>query len=66
MCYRERGDGKGAVIVAIQALTEVGVAGFVLDDHVPRLIDDTAWGRRGRAYATGYSMALLVAVNRLG
>ena len=33
--------------------------GFVIDDHVPHVVDDTVWGHRGRAYATGYIAGVL-------
>jgi hypothetical protein len=48
MCYRELGDGNGDGIVALLALKEVGVAGVVLNDHVPRLIDDMEGGTAGK------------------
>ena len=35
-----------------RALHEVGFGGFIIDDHVPQLVDDTSWGHRGRAHAT--------------
>ncbi len=67
-CFQEcfLGEGNVDVIAAMQALKEVSFTGFVLDDHVPHLVDDTEWGHRGRAHATGYIMALIAAVNRLG
>jgi mannonate dehydratase len=49
---------------SIQALQEVGFTGFMLDDHVPHVVDDTEWGHRGRAFATGYIMALVEAVRK--
>ena len=30
------------------------------------MIDDTTWGHRGRAHATGYIMGLVEAVSKLG
>jgi len=50
----------------MQALKEVGFTGFMLDDHVPHIVDDTEWGHRGRAYATGYIMALLATIDQAG
>jgi mannonate dehydratase len=41
----------------------VGFSGFIIDDHVPQLVDDTSWGHRGRAHATGYIQALVAAVS---
>lgn len=63
-CFQEcfLGEGNVDVVAAMRALKEVGFDGFILDDHVPHMIDDTEWGHRGRAYATGYIMALMNAV----
>jgi mannonate dehydratase len=60
------GEGNVDVVAAIQALKAVDFRGFIIDDHVPQIVDDTTWGHRGRAHATGYIMALVDAVNRLG
>ncbi len=67
-CFQEcfLGEGNVDVFAAVQALKEVGFSGFILDDHVPHLVDDSEWGHRGRAFATGYIMALVDAVNRTG
>ena len=59
------GEGNVDVVEAIQTLKEVGFTGFIIDDHVPQLIDDTEWNHRGRAFQTGYIMALVQAVNKL-
>ena len=57
------GEGNVDVVAAMRALKEVGFGGFIIDDHVPRLIDDTQWCHRGRAHATGYIQALVAAVS---
>jgi len=59
------GEGNVDIIAAMQALKEVGFTGFMLDDHVPHIVDDTEWGHRGRAYATGYIMALLAVIDKV-
>jgi mannonate dehydratase len=59
------GEGNVDVVAAIKILKEVGFSGFIIDDHVPHVVDDTEWGHRGRAFATGYIMGLLEAVNKL-
>lgn len=41
------------------ALLASGFDGFMLDDHVPRLVDDTPFAHRGRAHAIGYLQGLL-------
>ena len=40
--------------------------GFLIDDHVPQVVNDTEWGHRSRAYATGYISALIRAAKQLG
>jgi mannonate dehydratase len=59
------GEGNVDVVAAMRALKESGFSGFIIDDHVPHLVDDTDWGHRGRAHATGYIQALVAAVNAL-
>ncbi len=60
------GEGNVDVVAAMRALKQVGFSGFIIDDHVPQLIDDTGWSHRGRAHATGYIMGLVEAVGKLG
>jgi mannonate dehydratase len=57
------GEGNVDVVTAMRALKEVGFSGFIIDDHVPRMVDDTEWCHRGRAHATGYIQALVAAVS---
>lgn len=57
------GEGNVDVVAAMRALRESGFTGFMIDDHVPHLVDDTDWGHRGRAQATGYIQGLLAAVS---
>ncbi len=59
------GEGNVDVVAAIRTLKEVGFTGFIIDDHVPQMLDDSAWNHRGRAWSTGYIMALIEAVNKL-
>lgn len=56
------GEGDVDFVGVVRALKEVGYRGFVIDDHVPAMIDDTPWGHRGRAVSTGYISALIDAV----
>ena len=56
------GEGNVDVVAAMRAFKQVGFGGFIIDDHVPRLVDDTEWCHRGRAHATGYIQALVAAV----
>ena len=59
------GEGNMNVVAAIKTLKEVGFSGFIIDDHVPEMIDDSDWRHRGHAYSTGYIMALVEAVKQL-
>ena len=46
----------------LRHLADVGFDGFLLDDHVPHMIGDTAYGHRARAHAIGYMQGLLEAL----
>jgi len=60
-CFIEEGDTD--MLEAMKTYKEVGFDGPMIVDHTPRVIGDTDWGHRGRAYAIGYMKALLKAVN---
>jgi mannonate dehydratase len=53
------GEGNYDPLRVLRALRRVGFEGFILDDHVPRLIGDTDYMHRGRAHAIGYIQGLL-------
>jgi mannonate dehydratase len=59
------GDGNVNPVETVKTLKEVGFNGFLIDDHVPHMVEDTGWGHRGRAWSTGYIKALIDAVNTL-
>jgi mannonate dehydratase len=59
------GEGNFNPAQAIQMLKKVGFDGFIIDDHVPRMIDDSDWNHRGHAHATGYILGLVEAVYQL-
>ena len=59
------GEGNYDPVEVMLALKRVGFTGFILDDHTPRVVDDTLWCHRGRAHETGYLQGLLAAVERL-
>jgi mannonate dehydratase len=63
-CYINEGNIENKFAI-MQALKENGFNSFIIDDHVPHMIDDTRWGHRGRAYATGYLTAMIEIVNKL-
>ena len=52
-------EGNGNPFAAVRRLKALGFNGFIIDDHVPRMVNDSPWGHRGRAFATGYITALL-------
>ena len=58
-------EGNSDVFLVVKKLKDVGFNGFIIDDHVPHLINDSPWGHRGRAYATGYIKGLVRAVQSM-
>ena len=56
------GEGNSNICDVISTLVEVGFNGFMIPDHVPRMIGDTEWCHRGRAYTIGYMKAMLEAL----
>jgi len=58
-------EGNLDTFEVVKTLHEVGFDGFMITDHVPRMVDDTGWGHRGRAYAIGYIRALIDTVHKL-
>jgi mannonate dehydratase len=65
-CFNEcfLGEGNVDAFEVMKTLKEVGFTGFMIDDHVPHMIEDTPWGHRGRAHAIGYMSAMLEVVNK--
>ena len=60
-CYINEGNSN--IFKVMLKLREVGFNGFIIDDHVPHMVNDSSYGHRGRAHATGYITAMLDAVN---
>ena len=56
-CFIGEGNYNAAEMMLL--LKRNGFTGFLLDDHVPHMIDDTPWAHRGRAHAIGYMQGLL-------
>lgn len=56
-------EGNSDVVAVVKKLKAVGFQGFILDDHVPYLVNDEGYGYRGRAYALGYIRGLLRAAD---
>ncbi len=57
-------EGNSDVLAVMTKLKEVGFHGFIIDDHVPRFVNDSSYGHRGRAYAIGYLRAMLDVVEK--
>ena len=57
------GDGNCDPVETIRALKQVGFRGFLIPDHVPRMVGDGRWCERGRAWTVGYIQALIAAVD---
>ena len=53
------GDGNFDPAEVLAQLFRTGFDGFLLDDHVPKMDDDTDWNHRGRAHAIGYMQGLI-------
>ena len=59
------GEGNYDAARTMLSLKRNGFTGFLLDDHVPHMIDDTPWAHRGRAHAIGYMQGLLDMIDAL-
>ena len=55
-------EGTVDPVAVLRVLMDTGFDGFIIDDHVPHLVDDTVWGHRGRAHATGYIAGIIRAL----
>jgi mannonate dehydratase len=53
------GDGNYDPAEVMVLLAKNGFDGFLLDDHVPKMDDDSDWSHRGRAHAIGYMQGLI-------
>ncbi len=56
-CFIGEGNYDPAEIMLL--LKQSGFTGFLLDDHVPHMDDDSPWNHRGRAHAIGYMQGLI-------
>jgi mannonate dehydratase len=56
------GEGNYDPAEVIRRLHGMAFDGFLIDDHVPRMIDDTPYCHRGRAQAVGYLQGLVQAI----
>lgn len=58
------GEGNYDPPTVIRQLVDVGFDGWLQDDHVPTMSDDTTYGHRARAHAIGYIQGVLAAVDK--
>jgi mannonate dehydratase len=56
-CHIDAGNTDTAAIM--RKLRDVGFNGFLIDDHVPHMVNDSSYGHRGRAFATGYMIGMM-------
>lgn len=61
-CFIE--EGNSDIYYVLKKLKDLNFNGFIIDDHVPHLVNDTPYGHRGRAYAIGYIKAMLTVISR--
>jgi len=53
------GEGNYDPQEVIKRLVSVGFDGWLQDDHVPHMIDDTPYGHRARAHEIGYMQGII-------
>jgi len=58
-------EGQVDTFEVVKALKELDFDGFMITDHVPRVVGDSPWGHRGRAHAIGFMQALIQAADKL-
>ena len=56
-CFLGEGNYRPARV--IRELHQHGFDGFIMDDHTPALVGDSAYGHRGRSFALGYIQGLI-------
>lgn len=59
------GEGNVDLVQALLRLKRAGFTGFLIDDHVPRMANDSEYGHRARANAIGRMAGLLEAIAAL-
>lgn len=60
-CFEEcfLGEGNFNPARVIVAMRDLGFEGYIMDDHVAKVVNDTPWGHRARAHETGYIQGLV-------
>lgn len=62
-CFIDEGDVD--IVRVIDILRRNDFDGFIIDDHVPKMVGDSGWSHRGRAFATGYLKGVMRAMAQL-
>lgn len=57
------GEGNLNLAAVISTLRETGFDGYLIDDHVPAIVNDSEYGHRARAHAIGYISGLIAALD---
>ena len=57
------GEGNLDLAEVIRTLRSVGFDGYLIDDHVPAIVNDSDYGHRARAHAIGYIGGLIAALD---
>lgn len=60
-CFIDEGDID--IPRTLRILRRCGFDGFLIDDHVPGMVGDSAYGHRAHAHATGYLQGVLQAIS---
>lgn len=58
-------EGQVDTFAIIRRLKEMDFDGFMIPDHVPATVGDSAWHHRGRAHCVGFMQAMIQAVDRI-
>ena len=58
------GEGNLNMYDVMKILKEHNFKGFLIDDHVPRMVNDNGWLGLSRAFANGQMVTMLALVNR--
>ena len=58
------GEGNLNMFQVMKTLKELNFKGFLIDDHVPRMVGDTGWVSLSRAFANGQMVTMLEFLNQ--
>ena len=57
------GEGNLNMFQVMKTLKELNFKGFLIDDHVPRMVGDQGWVSLSRAFANGQMVTMLEVLN---